>query len=152
MTMNTETAVLMGLSYVIIKTMCSFSRNSLMKILANYFQHKDFGTVNNLLSGFGAVSNASCMLLMTLFFRNNWKWSHICYLIAGVVFILNIPLGFVKRESKPTRTQNTRTDEKNHNGFVNNLSASLRKPVFYILLLLSMCISIVRVNTSFISW
>ncbi|RYE16489.1 MAG: MFS transporter [Sphingobacteriaceae bacterium] len=140
----------MGLSYVIIKTMCSFSRNSLMKILSKYFQHKDFGTVNNLLSGFGAVSNACCMLLMTLFFRNNWKWSYICYLIAGVVFILNVPLGFVKREPKPIT--NARTDKIGHNGFVHNISASLKKPIFYVLLLLSMCISVVRVNTSFISW
>jgi hypothetical protein len=103
------------------------------------------------------------MVLMTILFRSDWKWSSICYLISGIVLALNIPVLFIHREP---RTQQVHPhsavspeqylEPKQHyvysKGETRKFADFLSKPIFYVLLLLSMTISVVRINTSFISW
>lgn len=149
-----STVVLIGMTYVTIKVMCSFSRNSLMKVLGRYYEHRDFGTVNNLLSGVGAMSNAGCMLLMTLLYKKDWHWQHICFLISGIVILLNIPSLFIKEKNtkSTTNTAAVPLNSRQHQNTKTGLSLLAKKPHFHVLLVLSSSVAIVRINTSYISW
>jgi len=121
-----------------------------MKLLGRSCTGKDFGTVNNILSGCGALMNAGSMMLLTLLFSSQWSWRSIWYLFAGFALLGTTLFSFVT--DVPSNNLANERHEDRHAPSLADYKALAKNGNYYLLLAMSALVSVVRINTSFGTW